>query len=407
MEVDNRHDIWIEKYRPKRIQDLILPDKYLDKFRNFIEKPTNILLSSINPGTGKTSTVNAIIRESGIESIFINASLENGIDTLRGKISHFASTESLDGRPKIVVMDECLEENEKIIVLDENGKEVYKKLNDLTPGEIYKCISFNLETRKVENDTLEVISDREADIYEVTLEDGRTIKVTSNHPFIINENGKLIEKSIDTGLNENDELVCREEYDTPELGSPDNRKNYYRKYNFGSPERYYKIKNNIKETPKCSFCENPRRFLDIREGYRKTCGSRECLEKLQKICYKKMIESTKNYDEFILKNLDFYQNVEFPFKDIYDNKTVRDLDHFVRKSYSKLRIFDKITTCIFCKNTFTSNIFRNPRKFCSHQGCRKYGFIYEDYKKYPEIPLKIFYENYKHNIKLLETKIML
>lgn len=405
MEFDKRHDIWVEKYRPKRIRDLILPEKYLKKFEEYSKNPTNILMVSLNPGTGKTSTLNAIIKETGTESLFINASLENGIDTLRGKISQFASTESLNGKPKIVVLDECLEENEKIIVLDKNGKEVYKKLNQLEKNKKYKCISFNLKTKKVENDTLEVVSDKEDDIYEVELEDGRIIKVTSNHPFIVNKDGELKEISIDSGLREGDDLVCREEYDLPEPGSTNDRKNFYRKYNLGSPERFYKIKNKIEESPRCKFCDKKRTFKNIFEGYKHTCGSSKCLKKLQSHCIDKMHDTTKKYDVFILKNKDFYENVKFPFKDIYDNNIVRDLNHFVKKSFSKLKIFDKKENCVFCKRTFTSNIFRNPRKFCSHQGCRKYGFIYEEYRNYSEIPFKIFYENYKH--KYLSNKKLL
>lgn len=107
MKINDKHTIWYEKYRPQLVQDLVLPDKILKKFQEFIEKPTHILLSSVTPGTGKTSTVNAIIRESGLESIFINASKDNSIDLLRGKILQFASTESFDNRKKIVVLDEC------------------------------------------------------------------------------------------------------------------------------------------------------------------------------------------------------------------------------------------------------------------------------------------------------------
>lgn len=107
MTINNKHAIWIEKYRPQKIDDLILPQTYLDKFKNYLKSPSNILLCSINPGTGKTSTVNAIINEGEFEGLFINASLENGIDVLRGKIVQFASTESFDGKPKIVVLDEC------------------------------------------------------------------------------------------------------------------------------------------------------------------------------------------------------------------------------------------------------------------------------------------------------------
>lgn len=106
MTIDNRHDIWVEKYRPQKIDDLILPQNYLNKFKEYLKKPSNILLCSTTPGTGKTSTLNAIIKEGNFESLFINASLENGIDILRGKIQQFASTESFDSKPKIVVLDE-------------------------------------------------------------------------------------------------------------------------------------------------------------------------------------------------------------------------------------------------------------------------------------------------------------
>ena len=107
MTINNKHDIWVERYRPQKIDDLILPEKYLNKFKDFIKNPSNILLSSINPGTGKTSTMNALIKEGNFESLFINASLENGIDVLRGKIIQFAASESFDGKPKIVILDEC------------------------------------------------------------------------------------------------------------------------------------------------------------------------------------------------------------------------------------------------------------------------------------------------------------
>jgi replication factor C small subunit len=63
-------------------------------------------LWSNNPGTGKTSTATALIKEIGGEALFINASMDNGIDVLRSQISNFASTESFDGILKIVVLDE-------------------------------------------------------------------------------------------------------------------------------------------------------------------------------------------------------------------------------------------------------------------------------------------------------------
>lgn len=107
MIINDKEIIWAEKYRPQRIEDLILPDEYLKKFKTMLENPKNILLVSSNPGLGKTSTANAIVKESGMESLYINASLESSIDVLRGKIKQFASTSSFDGRKKIVILDEA------------------------------------------------------------------------------------------------------------------------------------------------------------------------------------------------------------------------------------------------------------------------------------------------------------
>lgn len=203
-----KSSIWYEKYKPNYVKDLCLPAELKNKLQDYVNRgdiPSLGLFSS-EPGTGKSATSHAIIKELGCEAIWINASLESGIDTLRGRIRQFASSSSFDDNLKVVVMDECLEENEEVRIGTVNDW-VPKKLNELTKGVIYPCVSFNMETGEYENDTCEIISDKEDDIYEVTLEDGRTVKVTSNHPFIVLENGKYIEKSIDDGLSSEDYIV--------------------------------------------------------------------------------------------------------------------------------------------------------------------------------------------------------
>ena len=107
MKINENHQIWYEKYRPQLVEDLVLPNHYTKVFKSWIQNPTHILLASITPGTGKTSTMNALIRESDMESLFINASLDTGIDVLRSKIMQFASTESLNGKKKVVILDEA------------------------------------------------------------------------------------------------------------------------------------------------------------------------------------------------------------------------------------------------------------------------------------------------------------
>jgi len=106
--VDTTKSVWYEKYKPQYIEDLILPDTIKTKLQSYVklEDIPNIGLFSVNPGTGKSSTAYAIIKEINGEALWINASLQNGIDVLRGKVGRFASQSSFDDKIKIVVMDE-------------------------------------------------------------------------------------------------------------------------------------------------------------------------------------------------------------------------------------------------------------------------------------------------------------
>lgn len=100
--------IFYEKYKPQCIDDLIIPDELKIKLKTNVtsQKMSHMLLASSIGGTGKSATCNAILKDLNGEALWINASLENGIDVLRGKIQKFASTSSFDDSIKIVVMDE-------------------------------------------------------------------------------------------------------------------------------------------------------------------------------------------------------------------------------------------------------------------------------------------------------------
>ena len=100
--------IWYEKYKAQTIEDLILPEELKQKLQQSIksQKLSHMLLASSIGGTGKSNTCNAILKDLNGEALWINASLENGIDVLRGKIQKFASTGSFDDGIKVVVLDE-------------------------------------------------------------------------------------------------------------------------------------------------------------------------------------------------------------------------------------------------------------------------------------------------------------
>lgn len=100
--------IFYEKYKPQCVEDLILPEELKNKLSNSIKSQqfSHMLLASSIGGTGKSATCNAILKDLNGEALWINASLENGIDVLRGKIQKFASTSSFDDGIKVVVLDE-------------------------------------------------------------------------------------------------------------------------------------------------------------------------------------------------------------------------------------------------------------------------------------------------------------
>lgn len=193
------------KYAPKKLSDVILPKRIMSKIERGA-KQHQLYFGS--PGTGKTSTAVAMAKGLNMPYLYINSSEETSVDVIREKISKFCSTMSImDGDKhtmKIVILDECLDENEEILIGDKDNPS-YCKMKDLH-GTI-KLPSFNMETHEIENDEAIIISDKEADIFQVELEDGRTINVTSNHPFLIDKNGNLNEFSIDDGLLPGMEIV--------------------------------------------------------------------------------------------------------------------------------------------------------------------------------------------------------
>lgn len=97
-----------EKYRPTKIADCILPTGIKQTFEDIVRTGDvpNMILSG-GAGCGKTTVAKAMCAELGLDCMFINASEDGGIDTLRTKIRNFASTVSLSGGKKVVILDEA------------------------------------------------------------------------------------------------------------------------------------------------------------------------------------------------------------------------------------------------------------------------------------------------------------
>lgn len=108
MSLGNEEFLWVERYRPKTIDECILPGSIKATFAEFLKAGDlpNLLLAG-TAGTGKTTVARALCEQSGADYIIINGSEESGIDVLRTKIKQFASTVSFSGSRKMVILDEA------------------------------------------------------------------------------------------------------------------------------------------------------------------------------------------------------------------------------------------------------------------------------------------------------------
>ena len=101
--------LWVEKYRPKKIEDCILPDNLKKTFSEFVKNGEipNLLLSG-TAGIGKTTVAKALCEEIGCDYLIINGSDEGRmIETFRNKIKNYASSVSLMGGRKVIIIDEA------------------------------------------------------------------------------------------------------------------------------------------------------------------------------------------------------------------------------------------------------------------------------------------------------------
>jgi len=104
----DQHILWVEKYRPAKVEDCILPEAIKTTFQEYVNRKEipNLLLSG-SAGVGKTTIAKALCEEVGCDYLVINGSDENGVDTIRVKIKSYASSMSLLGGRKVIIIDEA------------------------------------------------------------------------------------------------------------------------------------------------------------------------------------------------------------------------------------------------------------------------------------------------------------
>ena len=102
------HLLWTEKYRPKTIEECILPERLKKPFQEYVtqENIPNLLLFG-GAGVGKTTVAKAMCNEIGCDFLIINGSSETGIDVVRNKIANYASSMSFSGGRKVIIIDEA------------------------------------------------------------------------------------------------------------------------------------------------------------------------------------------------------------------------------------------------------------------------------------------------------------
>ena len=100
------NSLWVEAYRPKKLEDYVGNDHLKEKVRDYIESgDIPHLLFFGKAGTGKTTLAKLIVNSISCDHILINASDENNVDTVRNKVKGFASTVGFKNM-KIVILDE-------------------------------------------------------------------------------------------------------------------------------------------------------------------------------------------------------------------------------------------------------------------------------------------------------------
>jgi len=105
--IKHYNKLWTEKYRPNTLEDMCLDEDIKSHFKDLNEDTPHLLLYG-SPGVGKSTLAKIIVKQIlKCQYLYINASDENGIDTIRNKVITFAQTRSIDDNKKVVILEEA------------------------------------------------------------------------------------------------------------------------------------------------------------------------------------------------------------------------------------------------------------------------------------------------------------
>lgn len=186
------NNLWVEKYRPTILSEYVGNEDFKTKIQSYLDEGEipHLLLFGNKPGTGKTTAAKMIAKHLDCDFLYINASSENNVDTIRTKVTNFVSTVGFK-KWKITILDECLEKGTAVFVL-RGGIEISVPIEELDEhSDLVK--SYNIKTSKIEWQPFKFFKKGVKEIWEIELETGDLIRCTSEHKwFVKTEDDKTI-----------------------------------------------------------------------------------------------------------------------------------------------------------------------------------------------------------------------
>jgi DNA polymerase III delta prime subunit len=199
-------EVWIEKYRPQSLDDIVGQDTIVERLKSYINKQDLPHLLFAGPaGVGKTTASVAIAKEIYGEDdwrenfLELNASDQRGIDVVRDRIKSFARASFGGYDYRVIFLDEadalCLPPGTPVTTGPPSKPEV-KPIEEVSEeGEPIPSVSF--ETNEVEPDRGRLLETGTADFYRIHLDDGREIVASPRHPFfVVGDDEQLVEREL-------------------------------------------------------------------------------------------------------------------------------------------------------------------------------------------------------------------